>query len=545
MPLISRPSAAVIAVIAVIAAGALCASAGHAAVPVPADAARAAIEASAQALGGLERLRAVKNITLIGYGNYAYQFGGGNVTASLHAAQRYQAANDLRRVFDFEHHRFQQKERRNMSFTFALAALTSWAPYDQILDGDLAFDISPDGKASRIPRFTQTAWQVDGLHMRRMWMLNNPVALVLAALDPGSTLGNLRTEKDSDGDLSVMDLTLRTGDKLTLALFAASHLPAFVRWVNPHNNFGQLTFTTHLEGYVPVDGLLLPLSYQTTIDWRNIDYFDVHVDGYVIDGPIDDLAAPAAVSAAPEPVFTPKPVTAKAIAKGVWYITAGTQGTAVFEFEDHLALFDLNQKDYAKQVIDFAKTLVPGKAPTQLITSHQHLDHVDGIRVAVAEGLTVISRRANERIIREMVTHPSPDYPDEQTRHPRALKFMPVDEHLRLADRSMTVDVYWARNNSHMADGLFAYAPATKIMAEADIATAAHDYQYWADNFMDDLDYYKIDVDTLLPVHFPPMNKAEVIEFIKEGVKAARENCAAQLAKGAYHIGCPVLTRRY
>ena len=86
---------------------------------------------------------------------------------------------------------------------------------DQILDGDLAFDISPDGKASRIPRFTQTALQVDGLHMRRMWMLNNPVALVLAALDPGSTLGNLRTEKDSDGDLSVMDLTLRTGDKLT------------------------------------------------------------------------------------------------------------------------------------------------------------------------------------------------------------------------------------------------------------------------------------------------------------------------------------------
>ena len=198
-----------------------------------------------------------------------------------------------------------------------------------------------------------------------------------------------------------------------------------------------------------------------------------------------------------------KPVTGRQIAKGIYYITAGTQGTAVFEFADHLALFDLNQKDYAKAVIEFAKTLVPGKAPTQLITSHQHLDHVDGIRVAVAEGLTVISRRGNEHIIREMVTHPSPDYPDLLSRHPRALKFMPVDEHLRLADASMTVDVYWARNNSHMADGLFAYAPAAKIMAEADIATAAHDYQYWADNFEDDLDHYKIDVDTLLPVHYP------------------------------------------
>jgi hypothetical protein len=542
IPTVSATSALLIALLCMPAAWA-----HAAATPAPtADAAAvAAMQSATTALGGLERLRAVKTLTLIGYGNYAYQFGGGNVTASLHAAQRFQAANDLRRVFDFEHDRFQQKERRNMSFTFALAALTSWAPYDQILDGDLAFDVGSDGKAARIPRFTQTAWQVDGLHMRRMWKLNNPVALVRAALDPAATLSNLRMDRDSDGALQVMDLRIKEGDRLTVALSARTHLPAWVRWTNPHNNFGQLTFTTYLQGYVPVDGLLLPLSYETTIDWRNIDYFNVHVDGYEIDGTIADLAAPAAVRGAPEPVIALKPVTGRPIAKGVWYITAGTQGTAVFEFDDHLALFDLNQKDYAKAVIDFAKTLVPGKAPTQLITSHQHLDHVDGIRVAVAEGLTIISRRDNEKIIREMVTHPSPDYPDLLSEHPHALKFIPVDEHLRLSDRTMTVDVYWARNNSHMADGLFAYAPAVKVMAEADIATAAHDYQYWADDFMDDLEYYKIDVDTLLPVHFPPMQKAEVIEFIKYGVAAARQNCAAELAKGVYHIGCPVLTRRY
>ena len=122
---------------------------------------------------------------------------------------------------------------------------------------------------------------------------------------------------------------------------------------------------------------------------------------------------------------------------------------------------------------------------------------------------------------------------------------MPVDEHLRLADASMTVDVYWARNNSHMADGLFAYAPAAKIMAEADIAPRPMTTSTGPTTIEDDLDHYKIDVETLLPVHYPPMKKAEVIEFIKYGVKAARENCAAELARGNYHIGCPVLTRRY
>jgi hypothetical protein len=120
-----------------------------------------------------------------------------------------------------------------------------------------------------------------------------------------------------------------------------------------------------------------------------------------------------------------------------------------------------------------------------------------------------------------------------------------VDEHLRLADHSMTLDLYWARDNSHMGEGLFAYDPDAKVMAEADIATAAHDYQWWPDNYMDDLDYYQLQVDTLLPVHFPPMKQAQVIQFIKEGVQSARERCAAELAKGNYLTGCPVLSHRY
>jgi hypothetical protein len=62
---------------------------------------------------------------------------------------------------------------------------------------------------------------------------------------------------------------------------------------------------------------------------------------------------------------------------------------------------------------------------------------------------------------------------------------------------------------------------------------------------MDNLDYYRLQVDTLLPVHFPPMKQAQVIQFIKEGVQSARERCAAELAKGNYLTGCPVLSHRY
>jgi glyoxylase-like metal-dependent hydrolase (beta-lactamase superfamily II) len=507
--------------------------------------ARPTIEAAAQALGGIDRIRSVRNITLYGNGLWAYQFGLANVVASPNAAMRQIAANDLRRVYDLENDRFQQKERRNMMFSFALLAQTSWQPINQVLDGDVPFDIDSEGKQTRISRWTSTAWHLDGIHMRRMWSMNNPVVAIRAALDPATKLGNERTE----GGLRWVDLTLKQGDRFSMAFDPTTHLPARIRWSNPHNNFGELTFTTYLEGYAPIAGILLPMSYDTKVDYRNVDYFQVFVDNYEVDSKIDDLAATWSTRLTPQQDYDSdlvSPIHPIQIAKGVWYLQFTGQATIAFEFADHITLYELHRKPMALALIEAARRIAPGKPVTQLIISHAHSDHIAGIRVAVEEGLTVIARRGNEGIIRDMVEHPSPDYPDILSEHPKPLKFIPVDEHLRLSDNAMTVDVYWDRMNPHMADGLFAYVPSAKAFVEADLATAARTYQWWPDNFEDDIDYYKLDVDKDLPVHFgTPMSKAETIEFIKGGVQRARERCAQEAAKGEPHIGCPVISHRY
>jgi glyoxylase-like metal-dependent hydrolase (beta-lactamase superfamily II) len=291
------------------------------------------------------------------------------------------------------------------------------------------------------------------------------------------------------------------------------------------------------------------MSYVTKTDWRNVEYFKVFVDNYAVDTKIDDLAANLSTHLAPQADLDAdlvSPIRPIKIADGVWYLQFFGQATIAFEFADHITLYELHRKPMAAALIDAARHIAPGKPVTQLIISHAHSDHIAGIRVAVAEGLTVIARRGNEDIIRDMVTHLSPDYPDMLSKHPQPLKFIAVDEHLRLSDSKLTVDVYWDRMTSHMADGLFAYVPSAKAFVEADLATAARTYQYWPDNFEDDIDYYKLDVETLLPVHFgTPMTKAEAIEFIKGGVQRARERCAQEAAKDEPHIGCPVLSHRY
>ncbi len=504
--------------------------------------ARAAIEAAATAIGGIDRVRSVKNITLIGYGYYAYQMGFANVTASPLAAKRTMGASNLRRIYDLEHNRFRQSENRNMNFTFARSTLTSWMPYNTNLDGDIAFDIAPDGKAARITRWNSTAHFLEGQHMRRMWMMNNPVVALRRALDPATQVTNLHVENGQQ----VVDIVLVEGDKFSMGFDARTRLPAWVRWSNPHNNFGQLTFTTYLDGYVPVKGLLLPFSYSTKHDWRNTDHFQMFLEGYEVDTLIPDLAAPDYVRNAPEPVEQLDKIIITQTAPHVWNLHFGDQSTIAFEFDDHITLYELHRKPMAQALIDAAKTLVPGKVPTQLITSHHHSDHIAGIRVAVANGLTIITRRGNEGIIRDMATHSAGDYPDALSRNPQPVKFMLVDEHLRLSDKTNTVDVYWAGANTHMADGLFAYVPASKIFVEADIATAAYDYQYWPDNFEDLIEYYKLDVEMLMPVHFgTPMSRAAANDFIRAGLTRARANCAMEEARGVFHFGCPVLSKRY
>jgi glyoxylase-like metal-dependent hydrolase (beta-lactamase superfamily II) len=296
---------------------------------------------------------------------------------------------------------------------------------------------------------------------------------------------------------------------------------------------------------------MMPLGYQTRLDWRNVDFFKLYVDAYDVDSNIPNLAAPAAVRSAPEPPsYTTQPVTSKPVGKGIWRLS---NGTTVIEFKDHVTLFELgvNARGQAKAVIDYARSLAPGKPVTQMIISHHHFDHTAGFREAVAEGLTIIQRPMSGVIFREMAAHPAPDFPDDLAKSPKPLKFLPVDEHLRLADDTQTVDVYWGRNNGHMADVVFAYVPSEKLVIEGDMVTAAFDWQHWPDTFRDVIAHYHLDVQKISPVHSVWPEHPDVLtyeqaeELLKGGTERARQHCAEQLAKGNYWPGCPIQSKYY
>jgi glyoxylase-like metal-dependent hydrolase (beta-lactamase superfamily II) len=514
-----------------------------------ADRARTLIERAAGALGGLERVRDIRNITLTGYAQYAYQFGGGRITGESFAPEKYIAANDLRRVYDLEHNRFQLTERRNMLFPFLGPFGHSWAPVNQVLDGDLAYDVVGE-KTVRVGRESESPLQVDGVHVRRMLMMTNPVVVVRAMLEPGTRLSAPRRQTGS----TTIDVTLKEGDKLTAA-FASNGVPVWIRWSSRHTNVGQMNFTTSFSGWsdaTGTSGILLPLAYETRLSYRNVDYVKLYVDAYQLDTTLPDLAATDVVRQSPEPPSYPVPtITSQRIGNGVWRVDQG--GTTIVEFRDHLVLFELGVNvATAKAVIAHARTLAPGKPVTHLVASHNHFDHTAGLRQAVAEGLTIVQRRGSEPQFRDMVAHAAPDYPDDLARNRKPLKFLAVNEHLRMSDDTQTLDIYWVGNNAHMADVLVGYVPSERLLMEGDLVTAAFDWQHWPDGFRDVVGKYALNVERISGVHpvglakgQATLTRAQAEDLLRGGTERAREHCKAELAKGNAHPGCPVQSKYY
>ncbi|HYR82929.1 MAG TPA: MBL fold metallo-hydrolase [Terriglobia bacterium] len=488
------------------------------------------IARAAEALGGKNRILALKTLTIHGYGQQAYQNGGGNITASPDAPQKWVNVNGLQRTIDLEHGRMRLQQRLVQDFVFAYARnMNGDTRVHQVLDGDIAYNIGADGRPVRAAEAA--------VRTRRVDMLGNPVSIVRAALDPGTKLNNLRKE----GDRQVLDLATARGDKLTLAIDGETYLPAWVSWVGPDNNLGDVTYRTYFVGYQVEKGVMLPAGYNTTMNFRNVVWNKLYVDRNVVDGPVEDMTAPAAVKSAPSPSPPQLNVEAIPVAKGVWYLRGAGGNSTLFEFDDHLTMFEAyGSEANAKANIDKARSVVPGKPLTEVIVSHHHFDHSGGLRTAVAERLAIITHRGNVDLFKEMASRPATQFPDALARNPKPIKIRAVDDHLVLKDKSMEVHVYRVISNSHMANGIFAYAPAARVVAEGDLVDEGWDIVWWGNSYPDSVNYWKLQVDRGLPVHGNMHTYAEVIELLKKQTRNAQDLCDRVEKAHLAMQGCPV-----
>jgi hypothetical protein len=181
---------------------------------------------AAAALGGRDRILAVKTLVIEGEG-----FNGnlGQDMTPEATGQRFELSG-YKRSIDVAGGRARIEQTRTPNFAY----FQGQAPQKQVLgvDGDVAYNVAPNGNATRASNAAGRDRRADIFH--------HPVTIVRAALDPAAKLTNPRTA----GSERVVDVTTANGLTFTLAVDGTTGLPTRDVSMSENANQGDVAFET-------------------------------------------------------------------------------------------------------------------------------------------------------------------------------------------------------------------------------------------------------------------------------------------------------------
>ena len=438
---------------------------------------------ASSALGGRDRILAVKMLVIEAEGS------NGNLLQDMtpEAAGQAFLVSGYTRSIDVATGRARTEQTRTPNFAYFQGQM----PQKQVLgiDGDVGYNVAANGNATRVSNTVAKD--------RRAEIHHHPLTVVRAALDPTARLTNPRTA----GGERVVDITVADGSTFTLAIDAATKLPTRVVSMTDNANLGDVAIETSFADYQDVGGLRLPARLTTKTD--KYTTVSLRVTRQTVDRDAGNLAAPAAAtSSAAITGAPPATVTAQEVAKGIWFLAGQSHHSVIVEFSDHLLLIEAPLNEMRTlAVIAKARELRPGKPLTQVVTSHHHADHTAGLRAAVAEGLTVITHKANAPFFEDAIRRAHTIAPDALARNLKPLKIETVDEERELKDGAMTVELYHIAGNPHADTLLMVYFPKERILVEADAFSPGAAVQPYAANLLENIRKRNLKVDRILPLH--------------------------------------------
>ncbi len=283
-------------------------------------------------------------------------------------------------------------------------------------------------------------------------------------------------------------------------------------WIdNPF--LGDMPFEAIYSDYKDAGGAKFPMHIvqkQGGYPTFDLTVTDVKANAAVAIQPPQGRGGAGAPAAAAPSQTTPS----EKLGDGVYLITGGYAAIAV-DFKDHIAIIESGQSEARGQaVIAEAKRLFPSKPVKYVVNTHSHIDHSSGLRAAVAEGATILTHQLSKAYLEKVLSAPHTLNPDKAQQNGRKPVVEAVGEKKVLTDGTHVVELHHLRSFGHHDGMLVAYLPKEKVLLEADgynpqatNATPPSPASPFTLSLLDNILRLKLDVQRIVPVHFPADNR--------------------------------------
>jgi len=226
------------------------------------------------------------------------------------------------------------------------------------------------------------------------------------------------------------------------------------------------------------------------------------------------IQPPQRGGAAPAAAPGGQAASSEKLADGIYLITGGYVAIAV-DFKDHITIIETGQSEARGQaIIAEAKRLIPNKPVKYVVNTHAHIDHSSGLRAAVSEGATILTYRLNKAYLEKTLSLPHTLNPDKAQQNGKKPVVEAVGEKKVLTDGTHVVELYHMQNFGHHDGMLLAYLPKQRILLEADgynpqplTAKPLNPPSPYTLSLLDNIRRLKLDVDRIVPVHYPADNR--------------------------------------
>ena len=376
-------------------------------------------------------------------------------------------------------------------------------------------------------------WQLD------MWL--TPHGFLKAARLPGANpratwrweLGEMGRDGATINPekVTIVSITVMGKYRVDATINSQNLLQRIHTWV-PDPVLGDTNYEHEFANsdYIDIgDGIRFPTVWHHHTGWDdNYQAQSINAGHNAFGGTQSDIQANVCPTELPVPQTVldadlSESVLISELGDGIYLFGGSSHNSVVIEFDNYIAVVEAPLDEQRNlSVIDQIAEIIPGKPIRFLVNTHQHHDHIGGLRAYMHIGATIITHWKNyDFYVKDVLNY------SQRTLDPDMVSLWPptelaegyqyevVRENYVLTDGERNLQISYVHPLNHVEGMLAAYLPKEKMLIEADlfdgpspfnlnpVAQGPNQSNRSLHNHVQRLG---LDVETIVPIHGRPVS---------------------------------------